>query len=137
MNIPMKKQFLISLILVSLVLTISAQQIPVAGDGYHFYGPNTSWGQYLQVGGNGRVTTNASVFASNGNLHIDSKDGFGIYLNYFGFGNTYINPRGGVIGVGTDAPDPNCGMHMYQNRYTLYGPNTTWGQYLQVGGNGR
>lgn len=91
----------------------------------------------MKVGGNGRETTQASVVSTNGNLHLDSKDGFSIYLNYYSLGNTYISPKGGVVGIGTDMPDPNCGLHMYQNRYTLYGPNTTWGQYLQVGGNGR
>lgn len=57
------------------------------GDGsFTLYGPNASWGAYLNVGagntycGAGR----ASVVASNGNLHIDcATGGYQIYLNYF------------------------------------------------------
>jgi hypothetical protein len=62
-------------------------------------GPNASWGAYLEVGG-WRSGNNAAVMASNGNLHVDSKPGYGLYLNYFsnggidignGGGNTYVH----------------------------------------------
>lgn len=193
-------------------LGFSQDEIEISNNKYHLYGPNSNWGQYLQVGGNGRVTTNASVVATNGNLHLDSKEGFSLYLNHYSLGNTYLNTQGGFvgignsspskplhiksstehhqiriegtnnkhawiqvypsgsdvinwqigannsgfsiydrttsayrftvansgnIGIGTNNPDPNSGIHMYQDRYTLYGPNSTWGEYLQVGGNGR
>lgn len=111
----MKRQILISLILTSSILTIKAQQIPVSGNEYHYYGPNTTWGQYLQVGGNGRVTTNASVATSNGNLHLDSKDGFGLYLNYYSLGNTYINPNGGYVGIGTTTIGTQTMLHIKEN----------------------
>lgn len=127
----------ILLLFVSIPCLLKAQPITISGNQYHQYGPNTSWGAYLQVGGNGRVTNFASVAATNGNLHLDSKSGHHTYLNYYSLGNTLLNTQGGIVGVGTSAPDPNSGLHMYQDRYTLYGPNTTWSAYLQVGGNGR
>jgi len=129
----MKK--LIIMFIISFAL--NAQTIPISGNSYHYYGPNSNWGEYLKVGGNGRETTNASVVSTNGNLHLDSKDGFSTYINFYSKGNTYINPQGGSIGVGTTSPNPSSGLHMYGNLYTLYGPNSNWGEYLQVGGNGR
>ena len=191
---------------------INSQSIPIEGNKYHNYGPNSTWNGYLKVGGNGRETTNASVVSTNGNLHLDSKNGYATYLNYYSKGNTFLNARGGFtgigtttpftplhivsssnhhqlrlqgtdgkhswlqfypsgsnilnwqigantngfsiydvtnskynftisnsgsIGVGTSNPNSNSGLHMYKDKYTLYGPNTTWGAYLQVGGNGR
>jgi hypothetical protein len=73
---------------------------------YTLYGPNSSWGAYLQVGGNGRVTTYASVAATNGNLHIDAADGAGYatFINYYSQNNTYLNALGGNVGIGTGAP---------------------------------
>ena len=47
------------------------------------FGPNVSWGKYLYVGGNGRVGTTASVAVTNGNLHLDSEDGYILYLNNY------------------------------------------------------
>ncbi|MGE0637066.1 MAG: tail fiber domain-containing protein, partial [Bacteroidia bacterium] len=73
-------------------------------DAYDYFGPNSSWGAYLQVGGNGRVTTGASVAATNGNLHIDAADGgFATYVNYYSQNPTYINAQAGNIGLGTTA----------------------------------
>ena len=52
------------------------------------FGPNTTWGTYLLVGGDGRQnytnnTTTASVCSTNGNLHMDAASGFDMYLNYY------------------------------------------------------
>ena len=135
-KIIMKKRILL-IALIGMSFGLNAQSIPVQNSNYHYYGPNSTWGEYLKVGGNGRETTKASVVSTNGNLHLDSKDGKATYLNHYSKGNTVLNTRGGTVGVGTASPDSNSGLHMYQNRYTLYGPNTTWGAYLQVGGNGR
>ncbi len=135
----MKKAVLfIVLSILGINLELNAQSIPINNDNFHYYGPNSTWGEYLKVGGNGRGTSKASVVATNGNLHLDSKDGsYATYINHYSKGNTYLNTQGGLVGIGTATPDPKSGMHMYQNRYTLYGPNSTWGAYLQVGGNGR
>jgi hypothetical protein len=47
------------------------------------HGPNTSWSAYLWVGTNGRPDSNASVCATNGNLHMDCANGYAMYLNYY------------------------------------------------------
>jgi hypothetical protein len=55
-----------------------------------YHGPNTTWGEYLYVGTNGWVGTGtASVAVTNGNLHIDAKSGYSIYLNNYVGGQTY------------------------------------------------
>jgi hypothetical protein len=73
-------------------------------DAYDYFGPNSTWGAYLQVGGNGRVTTGASVAATNGNLHIDAANGgFATYINYYSANNTYINGAGANVGIGNTA----------------------------------
>jgi hypothetical protein len=46
------------------------------------HGPNWWWGAYLRVGTNSRVDGWASVFTSNGNLHMDCRDGYAMYLNW-------------------------------------------------------
>lgn len=48
-----------------------------------FFGPNPTWGAYLYVGTNGRPTGEAAVCVTNGNLHLDAKDGYDIYLNHY------------------------------------------------------
>ena len=47
------------------------------------HGPNTSWGNYLWVGSNGRPDSNACVATTNGNLHLDSQNGRTLFLNYY------------------------------------------------------
>ena len=59
-------------------------KLHVANDGYATFGPNSTWGATLRVGGNGNVDNNASVAATNGNLHLDAANGsFGTYINYY------------------------------------------------------
>jgi hypothetical protein len=55
------------------------------------FGPNTSWGEYLAVGSNGNGGTSyASVATTDGNLHLDSKSGSSMYLNYYAGTNIYF-----------------------------------------------
>jgi hypothetical protein len=62
------------------------------------FGPNTTWGASLYVGGNGRVGTSATVAVTNGNLHMDCQDGnFEMYLNWYSGRPVYT---GGNLGVG-------------------------------------
>ena len=65
--------------------SITANSIVISGNGSTLYGPNSTWAEYLRVGGNGNAdTTNASVVTTNGNLHLDAKTGaFGTYINYY------------------------------------------------------
>jgi hypothetical protein len=59
-------------------------------------GPNSS-SRYTRFGGNGGQTDEATVSASNGNLHIDSKAGNGLYLNHYSSGDIITNNAGGVF----------------------------------------
>ena len=55
------------------------------------FGPNTSYSEYLSVGGNGRWTTSyATVSTTNGNLHLDAKNGHSIYLAWYNTSAVYV-----------------------------------------------
>ena len=81
---------------------ITANSITISGDGSTLYGPNSTWAEYLRVGGNGNAdTTNASVVTTNGNLHLDAKTGaFATYINYYkGTGGVnFGNGAGATVG---------------------------------------
>jgi hypothetical protein len=54
------------------------------GDSRLYFGPNSSWGADLIIGGNGRTdSTRSTVAATNGNLHIDAANGYDLYLNFY------------------------------------------------------
>jgi hypothetical protein len=67
------------------------------------HGPNTGWGDYLLVGGNGREgyinnTTVASVCTTNGNLHLDAASAHQTYINYYDGTNVYFgNGNNGTV----------------------------------------
>ncbi|WP_442845053.1 hypothetical protein [Leeuwenhoekiella sp. H156] len=98
----MKFILLTFLLLTSLIA--QSQSTPMSGNSFHLYGPNSTWNAYLRVGGNGNDPNVASVVATNGNLHLDSRTGYHTYLNYYSEGNTYINAKGGKVGIGTSNP---------------------------------
>jgi len=55
-------------------------------------GPNTTWGAYLQVGGNGHASASyANVVTTDGNLHLDPASTKAMYLNYYVNGLIYLN----------------------------------------------
>ena len=71
--------------------------VAICGDGRIRIGPNSTWSQFLHVGGNGNQAnaSAASVVTTNGNLHLDAADNdHSIYLNWYG-GNA-----GTVFGAG-------------------------------------
>ena len=79
----------------------TSAKLHIFTDGYSLYGPNSTWGAKLRVGGNGNVTNDASVVATNGNLHLDAASGaFGTYLNYYhGTGGVLFgNGAGATVG---------------------------------------
>jgi len=73
----------------------------VAGDGYSLFGPNSTWGALLRVGGNGNVTNDASVVATNGNLHLDAASGnYATYINHYhgSMGVNFCNGAQSIVG---------------------------------------
>jgi len=62
------------------------------------FGPNSTWGSSLRVGGNGHTATGtemASVVTTDGNLHLDAAESTNAtYLNY------YAGTRGTIFGNG-------------------------------------
>jgi hypothetical protein len=67
----------------------------ISGDNHMTFGPNSSWGSSIRIGGNGYTATGtemASVVTTDGNLHLDAaKSSNGIYLNWYGGTNgTYF-----------------------------------------------
>ena len=76
-------------------------QVTQSGNSATIYGPNSTWGAFLQVGGNGRTVSGtgyASVVATDGNLHLDSGTSNGLYLNYYA-GTAGINFGNGASGI--------------------------------------
>lgn len=70
--------------------------VTLSGNNGITFGPNTSWGAYLKVGGNGIDGTTAQIAATNGNLHLEGLgSGNPVYLNWY--------RGGGVNIVGTTA----------------------------------
>lgn len=74
----------------------------VSGNNFIDFGPNSSWGATLRVGGNGHSGGGrASVVTTNGNLHLDGSNNNGVYLNWYNSGTsgTYFgNGAGGQVG---------------------------------------
>ena len=75
----------------------------VTGNNRITFGPNSTWGANLVIGGNGNGsgTATASVVTTNGNIHIDPANGaFGTYLNWYnGTSGTYFG-NGASVQVG-------------------------------------
>lgn len=74
----------------------------IAGNGTVDFGPNSTWGATLRVGGNGHSGAGrASVVTTNGNLHLDGAASSGVYLNWYATSTTgtyFGNGAGGQVG---------------------------------------
>ena len=90
------------------------------GNNYIDFGPNTTWGATLRVGGNGHTgNTRASIAATNGNLNLDAAAGYDVFLNYYSgssviFGNgassavASVSNTGVFSGNGSGLSDVNA-----------------------------
>jgi hypothetical protein len=98
------------------------------------FGPNTTWGAYLRVGGNGDPDTSyANVAATNGNLHLDCKAGYSMYLNNYANGNIYLN--GGTYYISSNGSQYNGNAASATNADTVDGyhaSTSTIGNYIVV-----
>ena len=74
----------------------------IAGNGTLDFGPNSTWGATLRIGGNGYTgATRASVMTTNGNLHLDGTSTSGVYLNWYNSttsGTYFGNGAGSQVG---------------------------------------
>jgi hypothetical protein len=110
---------------------ISAAYFTASSNGYSYYGPNTTWGAYLKIGGNSIDGSSAQIAASNGNLHLESLGvGYGLYLNYYRQGPIYLGGAtyyfnsGGSYYNGTSQAAINL-AGLVQNGYSGYGNSAT------------
>jgi len=55
------------------------------------HGPNWWWGAYLRVGANNHIGDWAQIFTSNGNLHVDARPGYPMYLNWHTGNDILVN----------------------------------------------
>lgn len=110
----------------------------VANNGYALFGPNSSWGQSLRIGGNGNVTNDASVITTDGNLHLDSAPSNAMYLNYYK-GTGGVNFGGGqggttgIVGSVSAAGDLTMnGKSVLRNNVKIFGSNESWAEGLTI-----
>jgi hypothetical protein len=74
--------------------------VTLSGNNGITFGPNSSWGAYLKIGGNGIDGTTAQIAATNGNLHLESLSGsYPIYLNWYRGGGVNIVGQTNVTGA--------------------------------------
>jgi Chaperone of endosialidase len=112
-------------------ISLSGNSI-IAGDNHLTFGPNSTWGSSLRIGGNGRTATGtemASVVTTDGNLHLDAAaSANGLYLNYYAgtSGILFGNGASGIVAV--MGPDGDLWKGSSDNTGTQYVQNTgTWG----------
>ena len=104
--------------------------LTLSGNNYADFGPNTTWGATLRVGGNGHGGTGrASVVTTNGNLHLDGTAGSGVYLNWYTTstsGTFFGNGASGQVGR-VDA----SGNASFSGTITSSGSITTSGAFIR------
>ena len=113
--------------------------LTTGADNHITFGPNSSWGSSLRIGGNGRTATGtemASIATTDGNIHMDAANSTnGIYLNFYAgtngtiFGNgasgqvAKIDSSGNFTLNGTI----NGGTPLQSANYNSYSPTLTGG----------
>lgn len=95
------------------------------------FGPNSAWGENFIVGidipYHATGHTAATVGSTNGNLHLEAKNGYDTYINHYtsGTGRVLIatgNSVNGKVGVGTTSPN---------SKFDVAGDMTTRGAALR------
>jgi hypothetical protein len=73
---------------------------------FALFGPNALFGGKLAVGAGAdlHAINLAQVLCTNGNLHLDAGTYASVYVGAYSLGNTFINPSGGSVGIGTTDP---------------------------------
>jgi hypothetical protein len=116
---------------------IDQTQMTFAQDKRTRYDPNSTWGAALHVGGNGYTgdSTTGCMAVTNGNLHLDARDGaYGIYMNWYGgttgtfFGNGGSAQRGRIDGAGNltlSGSYPGSDLRLKENIETITGATDT------------
>ena len=101
------------------------------------FAPNSTWGAGLNVGGNGDSSDNTygSMAITNGNLHLDARNGvYGVYLNWYGgsagtyFGSGGGAQRGRIDGSGNltlSGSYPGSDLRLKENIETITGATDT------------
>jgi hypothetical protein len=112
------------------------------------HGPNWTWGANLYVGSNGRVDSWAYVVTTDGNLHLDPRNGYSTYLNWYAGGTVYVNSdiraeifydrndTGYYFGSGSGGTSLNwldSNNHYIRPGYMLYSDSGGWtGNYNKI-----
>lgn len=116
---------------------IDQTQMTFAQDKRTRYEPNSTWSAALHVGGNGYTgdSTTGCMAVTNGNLHLDARDGtYGIYMNWYGgtsgtyFGNGGSAQRGRIDGAGNltlSGSYPGSDLRLKENIETITGATDT------------
>ena len=104
-------------------------------------GPN-SYSEYTRIGGVGPATDYATLAASNGNLHIDSKNSYGLYLNYASSGTINMCQGGGYTYSAGSMRSPifydsdNTGYYLDGNNTSAFNSLNTAGTTCLLGSSG-
>ena len=90
----------------------SAPTEKLSVDGRAIFGPNAGWNESLVVGIDGSLAAtgvqSATIGATNGNLHLEPKNGFDTYINHYTSGTRHVfiqtGNSSGRVGIGTTSP---------------------------------
>ena len=114
----------------------------VSSNNYITFGPNTTWGSSLRVGGNGHTATGtemASIVTTDGNIHLDAANSTNaIYLNYYtGTGGTLFGTgAGGYAAKVYSSGNAHFPIYYDYTNTTYYLDPGSTGTSLNVAGTG-
>ena len=91
----------------------------------------SGWGGKLLVGagpmgtGNDWHLSNACVFVTNGNLHLDNRNGYTTYINHYSSGNLILCDSGGNVGIDT-SPSAKLDINGYHTVWSNGAGRRIW-----------